>query len=158
MARRHGGFHILAWAAIVGGVMRLIEPLMPRMLQPRELHIFYFLIDVFLIFGFFGIGNAMARPGKIGAALGVIGLLVIRSGPIAGIELYQAGAALTLVGAAIIGVDILHRRARSGIAAVLFIASLVLGLAALLQTATPAAFAAGVAFGLGFLIEGIALL
>jgi len=157
--RRHGGFHILALAAIIGGVLRLIEPLMARALHGAQLHTFYVLVDICLVLGFFGIGNAMARLGKVGAALGVIGLLLIRICPIAGIELYQAGAALTLFGAAFIGVDILRRGGKSKIAAVLFIAALVLGLAALLpHTAMPAAFAAGIAFGLGFVIQGIALL
>ncbi|HEY4123177.1 MAG TPA: hypothetical protein VGM36_01105 [Rhizomicrobium sp.] len=159
MARRHSGFHILTFAAIAGGILRLIEPLMERALHGAGLYAFYVLIDVFLILGFVGIGNAMARLGKIGAAFGVIGLLMIRIGPVAGIALYQAGAALTLFGAAIIGVDILQRGAKSTLAAVLFIAALALGLAALLpQMAMPAALAAGIAFGLGFIVEGIVLL
>jgi len=158
MARRHSGFHILALAAIVGGILRLIEPLLEHALHGAALHTFYVLIDVFLILGFIGFGMAAGKPGKAGAAIGVIGLLLIRIGAATGQPLYQVGAALALFGGAFIGVDILYRRARSGLAAVLLIGALVLGLAALLQTATPAAFAAGVAFGLGFVIEGIALL
>lgn len=158
MARKHGGFHILALAAILGGILRLIEPLMARVLQAPELHTFYVLVDVFLILGFFGIGDATVRLGRIGAALGVIGLLMIRIGPVAGITLYQAGAALTLFGAAFIGIDILKRGTDSRIAAVLFIAALAIGLTALIpQMAMPAAFAAGIAFGLGFVIQGVVL-
>ncbi|HEY7977179.1 MAG TPA: hypothetical protein VID67_03220 [Rhizomicrobium sp.] len=155
---RNGRIHILALAAIVGGILRLIEPLMEHALNAARLHTFYVLVDVFLILGFFGIGDAMARLGRIGAALGVIGLLMIRIGPVAGITLYQAGAALTLFGVAFIGIDILQRNTDSRIAAVLFIAALVIGLAALIpQMAMPAAFAAGMAFGLGFLVQGVVL-
>lgn len=158
MARKHGGFHLLAWAAILGGILRLSEPFLERVLHGTALHTFYALIDVFLILGFIGFGMAAGKPGKAGAAIGVIGLLLIRIGPVTGLELYQAGAALALFGGALIGMDILHRRAKSGLAAILLIGALVLGLAALLKTTTPAAFAAGAAFGLGFVIEGIALL
>jgi hypothetical protein len=159
MARKRGGFHILALAAIVGGVLRLIEPLMERAIHGAALHAFYVLIDVFLILGFIGFGMAMAQLGKVGAAIGVIGLLLIRVGAAAGITLYQPGAALSLFGAAFIGVDIFQRHAKSRLAAVLFVAALVLGLAALLpQWAMPAAFAAGIVFGLAFIVEGIALL
>jgi hypothetical protein len=158
MARRHNGFHILALAAIVGGILRLIEPLLEHALHGAALHTFYVLIDVFLILGFIGFGMAAGKPGKAGAAIGVIGLVLIRAGAATGQPLYQVGAALALFGGALVGMDILHRRARSGLAAILLIGALVLGLAALLQTATPAALAAGVAFGLGFAIEGIALL
>lgn len=159
MARKHGGIRLLALAAIVGGVLRLIEPLMERAMHGVALHMFYVLIDVFLILGFIGFGMATGRLGKTGAAIGVIGLLLIRVGAATGMALYQPGAALALFGAAFIGADILQRRGKSRLAAVLFIAALVLGLVALLpQTAMPAAFAAGIAFGLGFVIEGIALL
>jgi hypothetical protein len=146
-------------AAIVGGILRLIEPLSERVLHGTALHTFYVLIDVFLILGFIGFGMAAGRLGKAGAATGAIGLLLIRIGAATGMALYQPGAALALFGAAFIGVDILQRRAKSRIAAVLFIAALVLGLAALLpQTAMPAALAAGIAFALGFILEGIVLL
>lgn len=159
MARRHGRHHFLALAAVLGGILRLIEPLMERALHRGGLPIFYVLVDVFLILGFIGIGMAMGRLGKAGAAIGVVGLLMIRIGAAAGVTLYQVGAALTLFGAAFIGVDILQRGGKSKIAAVLFIAALVLGLAGLLpQTAMPAAFAAGIAFAVGFILEGIALL
>src|SRR5690348_1598390 len=159
MARKHRGFHILALAAIAGGVLRLIEPLLERALRGEALHIAYMLIDVFLILGFIGFGMVAGRLGKAGAAIGILGLLMIRIGAVAGVALYQPGAALALFGAAFIGADILQRRAKSGLAAALFIAALVLGLAALVPHMTmPAAFAAGIAFGLGFVIEGIALL
>jgi hypothetical protein len=159
MARRHGGFHVLALAAIVGGILRLIEPLTERAIHGAALRTSYVLTDIFLILGFIGFGMATARLGKAGAAIGVVGLLLIRIGAATGMALYQPGAALALFGAAFIGVDILQRRAKSRLAAVLFIVALVLGLAALLpQTAMPAAFAAGIAFGLGFVLEGIALL
>jgi hypothetical protein len=157
--RRHGGFHILALAAIIGGVLRLIEPLLDRALHGAALHTYYVAIDIFLILGFIGFGMAAGKTGKAGAAIGAIGLLMIRVGAATGIALYQPGAALALFGAAFIGMDILQRGGRSKIAAILFVAALVLGLVALLpQTAMPAALAAGIAFGLGFVIQGIALL
>ncbi|HEY8947485.1 MAG TPA: hypothetical protein VIM56_01230 [Rhizomicrobium sp.] len=159
MAKRHSGFHILALAAIIGGILRLIEPWMDRALHGAALHTYYVVIDVFLILGFIAFGMAAGKLGKAGAAIGAIGLLMIRIGAATGAALYQPGAALALFGAAFVGVDILQRRGKSRLAAVLFVAALVLGLAALLpQTTMPAAFAAGIAFGLGFVIQGIALL
>lgn len=159
MARKHGGLHTLALAAIAGGVLRLIEPLMERALNGAALRTFYVLIDVFLILGFIGFGMAAGRLGKAGAAIGVAGLLMIRIGAVTGVAFYQPGAALALFGAAFIGADILQRRARSRLPAILFIAALAFGLAALAPNmAMPAALAAGIAFGLGFAIEGIALL
>ena len=129
MARKHHGIHLLALAAIIGGVLRLIEPLLDRALHGATLHTFYVLIDVFLIVGFIGFGLATARLGRAGAAIGVVGLLLIRIGAATGMALYQPGAALALFGAAFIGADILGRRAKSAPAAVLFIAALALGLA-----------------------------
>jgi hypothetical protein len=159
MARRHGGFHVLALAAIVGGVLRLIEPLMEHALHGATLRTYYVVIDVFLILGFIGFGMAAGKLGKAGAAIGVLGLLMIRIGAATGMALYQPGAALVLFGAAFAGVDILQRHAKSRLAGMLFVIALVLGLIALLpQTTIPAAFAAGIAFGLGFVIQGIALL
>jgi hypothetical protein len=116
-------------------------------------------IDVFLILGFIGFGMAAGKLGKAGAAIGAIGLLLIRIGAATGMALYQPGAALALFGAAFIGIDILQRHAKSRLAGMLFVIALVLGLIALVpQTTMPAAFAAGIAFGLGFVIQGIALL
>jgi hypothetical protein len=159
MARQHSGFHILALAAIIGGVLRLIEPLMERALHGATLRTYYIVIDVFLILGFIGFGMAAGKLGKAGAAIGALGLLMIRIGAATGMALYQPGAALALFGAAFIGVDILRRHAKSRLAGMLFVIALVLGLIALLpQTTMPAAFAAGIAFGLGFVIQGIALL
>ena len=159
MARTHGGLHLLALAAVVGGILRLIEPLMERAIHGAALQSFYVVIDVFLILGFIGFGMAAGKLGKAGAAIGMIGLLLVRAGDATGLALYQPGAALALFGAAFIGADILQRHAKSQLAGVILIAALVLGLIALLpQTAMPAALAAGTAFGLGFVIQGIALL
>jgi len=159
MARTQGGFRFLALAAIGGGLLRLIEPLTERAIHGVALQTSYVLTDIFLILGFIGFGMAAGRLGKAGAAIGVTGLLLIRIGAATGMALYQPGAALAVFGAAFIGADILQRRAKSRLAAVLFLAALALGLLALVpQTAMPAAFAAGIAFGLGFVLEGIALL
>lgn len=139
--------------------MRLIEPLTERAIDGAALRTSYVLTDILLILGFIGFAMATARLGKAGAAIGVTGLLMIRLGAATGVAFYQPGAALALFGAAFIGADILQRRTKSRPAAVLFIAALVLGLAALLpQTTMPAASAAGIAFALGFILEGMVLL
>jgi hypothetical protein len=149
----------LTWAGIGGGALRVVEPLVERVADPATLQASYALTDVLLIAGFIGFALPADRLGRFGCALGVSGLLLIRIGAIAALSLYPVGAALSLFGAAFLGWDILRRLAPSPIAAWLWIAALIVGLAALIpQIAMPAAFAAGTAFGLAFVIEGIALL
>ena len=154
---------LLGISAIAGGLLRLAEPYLAAVLDPRGLLLAYTLIDITLMLGLVGfylaLRERLSRLGIGGIVLAVAGLTIIRVGGLTGFQLYQLGAAITLFGTAFLAADLLLRKVPSRFAAVLWLVALAVGLAALLpQIAAPAAFAAGVAFVLAFIAEGAVIL
>lgn len=158
-----GWTRILAWTAILGGLLRVADNFLPAVTNEAGLQRAYALTDVALILGL--IGFFLALRGRLGwlglggVALAITGLVAVRIGAAADLNIYQMGAAIALFGTAFLGIEILLKNLPSPVAATLWIGALVLGLAALIpQMGMPAAFAAGIAFALGFVAEGFVLL
>ena len=146
----------LGFAAILGGVLRIANAFIWRLLGAHGAQITFALTDMALILGSFGF--ALALRGRIGwlghcgIALGIGGLLFVRIAAATGIGSYQAAAAVTLFGAAFLGADMLMRHAGSRLAAAMWVAALAAGLVSLIFP--PAAIAAAILFGAGFICQG----
>jgi len=147
-------------AAVAGGALRLAEPLLSGSLGGRPLQFVYFGIDVFLLLGltaWYG-----WRAGKLGIAgltgfvVGVTGILVIRSADLFAPRGYMIGATLLLTGLVVMNTPALVRRERPIWPPLLWLAALVCALASLGYV--PLAAVAGAAFGIGYMLAGIALL
>jgi hypothetical protein len=144
------------WAAVLGGALRIAAAFVPYTPQSPPLEAFYALIDVSILFGLAAIyareAEALGWPGLIAFAVAFAGLASI-VGPDAtmfGIDWYQAGATMAALGLAAFGAALLFAR-RMIVAALCWIA-----VPAVATIAPPlmAFQAAGVLFGLGFVMTG----
>lgn len=153
-----------AIAAILGGVLRVADSFTTQA-SAVTLAALYFTTDVFLLLGIAGIylsrRATIGVAGTIGSAIFALGILVVRVAAfgILGANGYQLGAAIALLGLAILSGETLLRRHGGTTSAVLWLVSLALGLVAMFGIA-PAILvvAAGVAFGAGFVAAGLEIL
>jgi hypothetical protein len=133
------------WAAVLGGALRIAAAFVPYTPQSPPLEAFYALI-------YAREAEALGWPGLIAFAVAFAGLASI-VGPDAtmfGIDWYQAGATMAALGLAAFGAALLFAR-RMIVAALCWIA-----VPAVATIAPPlmAFQAAGVLFGLGFVMTG----
>jgi hypothetical protein len=147
-------------AAIIGGALRLGEPLLRALFAGHDLQLSFFVIDVFLLFGLFGWyglrADRLGIPGLIGFGSGVIGILVIRGADLFAPQGYAIGASLLLAGLVVMNAPALMRWERPICPPLLWLAAFVLALASL--AFPPLAIAAGTVFGIGYVFAGVALL
>ncbi|MDI1365549.1 MAG: hypothetical protein PSX79_11905 [bacterium] len=169
---RRGTLWILAGvAAILGGLVDLTGPLLyPHLAEPARQAV-YVLIDGLLLFGLLGLQSATGRAigwlGLAGFVAAVSAVLLVRSSAtnVLGPQTYMLASSLWSIAMAVIGVALLRARAPYKVAAGLWIAALVIGLAGLAlkdqglaHRLAAAAFAlASVALGLGLIRQGRAL-
>ncbi len=148
-------------AAVLGGALRAADSFAAQAFSAGTLASLYFVTDVFLLLGIAGVylsrRATIGIAGTIGCAIFTLGILVVRAAAfgILGANGYQLGAAIALLGLAILSGETLLRRHGGTTSAVLWLVSLALGLVATFGIA-PAMFmlAAGVAFGAGFVAAG----
>lgn len=152
---------ILGLSAIAGGVLRVVDSFTTQSLSPATLAALYFATDLLLLLGIAGIyWSRKARlgiAGVVGAATFAFGIVLIRIAAfgVLGPNRYQLGAAIALLGLAILSAEILLRGDRTNAAAVLWLAALAFGIAGMLGVMTPImTIAAGVMFGAGFVLAG----
>ena len=161
-----------ALAAIAGGALRVANGFTTNLLPGPTLALLYLVTDVLLLLGVAGIWwrrrPALGAAGHIGVGIFVVGILLIRVAAfgVLGAGGYQAGAAVALLGLVVYSVETLIRRNASLCPPVLWLVSLACGILGALGVARAfptsafptSAFlsgAAGVTFGLGFVIAGI---
>jgi hypothetical protein len=153
-------FKLSGIAAVLGGGLRLAEPLLKRVLEGQQLQLAYFAIDVFLLLGLIGWygwrADKLGIAGVIGFVAGVFGILIIRSANLFAPQGYVIGATALLLGLAVMNVPTLMRRDGPICPPLLWLAAFVCGMASL--AFAPLAIAAGVLFGLGYIFAGVALL
>lgn len=155
---RMGGY-----AAIGGGVLKLVAAFIPYTPQSAFLEGLYGVIDAGLLFGFIATYLvAASRVGWIGLTSFVIALIALASilGPEAemfGIDFYQTGATVFTLGLTAFSVQLIRKRILM-VAASLWIASTLIG-AALTSIGSPFTFtAAGSALSAGFIVAGYSIL
>jgi hypothetical protein len=150
-------FQLSGFSAIAGGVLRVANASLAGALPSNALQFIYFATDVLLIFGLIGIYLAaraqIGWAGLAGVVAAIIGLLMVRSGDLFGG--YQTGAAVSLLGTALLGLAMFAgRQART--AALLWLASLAFALVSVVVPGLGlAAIVAGALYGLGVALAGI---
>lgn len=149
-------------AAIFGGAPRVLASFIPFREGVLGLEIFYGLIDLCLLFGLFAV--YLSESKKLGW-LGLVSFIVAASGlssivgpdvRLGSVDMYQLGAAATMIGLSGLSVAMLWAHVMQP-AALYWLAALGFGTASTL-TGSPFVFAlAGVVFGVGFVSAGVSL-
>lgn len=152
----------LGLAAIIGGVLRLIDSFVTQALPADTLAALYFATDVFLLLGIAGIylSRTLGVAGVIGVVTFVVGILLVRASAFAvlGPNGYQLAAAVALLGLVILSAESLLHRIDVASAA-LWLSSFVFGTMGVLGVMTSMmTILAGVAFGAGFIVAGWSIL
>lgn len=152
-------------AAIAGGAIDILGPFLiyPRLADPWA-HLVYVLIDLLLLLGMLGVrsvsGRSTGAVGLAGFVLAIFGVMLVRtsSARIFGEASYVIASSVWSIGMVIWAIGLL-RAGRFRIAAGLWIAALVIGLAGLaLKDQGPVAHMAKTAFILGFVVAGADLI
>jgi hypothetical protein len=96
-------------AAIVAGILRGISSFLPSSNNPNlTISILYLLTDIFLLFGIIGIYSFQYRQSRLwgvcGFILAIVGITIIRTGSISGINLYPIGASIFTLGMSLFAV------------------------------------------------------
>lgn len=157
----------LGACAVLGGVLRAGSAFIPSHMwgsDPR-VEVLSILIDVALLFGLMGVYfAARERLGWFGFAAFALAETGIASiiGPDTvafGVDTYQAGVAAISIGLALLGIQMLPKRAGSAVAAVCWILSLAIGAGGgAIGQGEFFFFLGGIAFALGFVFAGLSLL
>ena len=152
-------------AAMIGGVLRIVDGFVTQLYSLATLAILYLLTDIFLLLGIAGIywsrRETLGAAGTIGAAIFAIGIVLVRVSAVGalGADGYQLAAAVALIGLAILSAETLLRRDGRYLSAALWLLSLPLAVAGIIGIAPAAMMVlAGVAFGAGFVAAGAEVL
>lgn len=151
---------LAAVAAIVGGILRMVDAFAFEFLSSDESEVLFLVTDLALMFAMIGtyalLNVKLGWVGLIGFVVALVGFVLMRS---AGdyIDAYIRGALITAIGVVIFGIAVAFARELSVYGPVLWLVGLVAGLVAYWQESDWAFEFAGVAFGLGFVLLGVAL-
>jgi hypothetical protein len=150
-------------AAILAAILRAIAAFMPQTTAEAILQPLYFFTDAFILLGVIALyGWRHDRIGKLGFGgflLAIVGVLIIRSSKaLTGVDLYPAGALAFAVGLNILGISIWRAGALPAWIVLLWVLSVLAGIAASLAPALGLLFAvAGLTFAAGFYGAGYTL-
>ncbi|MCE7998863.1 MAG: hypothetical protein HEP70_08405 [Rhodobiaceae bacterium] len=156
-----------AFAALLGGVLRLISSFIPWVEGSGPLESFYFVIDVTLLFGLFAI--YLARAEQFGV-VGLVGFVIAAIGQAAiigpdhapfDLDVYYLGTQVIVTGLFLVAIDMLRVHAYPAWVAGLWIAVPLASLGIGAIDPSPygwAYFIGGLLFSLGFITAGAALL
>lgn len=152
-----------ARSAMIGGALRIVASFVPYTPESIVLETFYAIIDVLLLFGLLAIfgqfASQLGRAATVGLIVAIIGQASI-IGPDAtmfGVDFYLAGTAVLLAGLGLASAAMM----RAGImraTAACWLGCIALAVAATIAGLPILVAAAGVAFGIGFMLAGRALL
>jgi hypothetical protein len=155
---------VLGIGALAGGLLRVGNAFTAGTLSPQALQMPYALTDILLLIGLAGIllrwRVELQRLGFAGVAITAIGLTIIRATGFSSLAMqgYMIGAAVSVIGVALLGADMIWRRAGSRIAPYLWLASFTLAMWSAFGGQATLQALAGIAFGAGFVVAGIDLL
>jgi hypothetical protein len=155
---------LLAAGAIAGGLLRVANAFTTGVLSAQALQFSYALTDLLMLVGLAGIlltwRGELERLGYIGVGIAAIGLTVIRGTGFTSIAMqgYMIGAAIAVIGVAVLGADMLWRRIGNALAPIFWIASFGLAVAGAFGGWAALQALAGIAFGAGFVFAGIDVL
>jgi hypothetical protein len=153
-------------ATSLGAAIDILAPfaIYPRLVQPWP-HLVYVLIDLLLLCGMLGVRSVSGRStgplALTGFVLALLGVLLVRtsSANIFGEASYVIASSVWSIGMVVWSVDLLRTGKAFRIAAGLWIAAFVIGLAGLvLKDHGPVAHMAKMSFILGFVAAAVELL
>jgi hypothetical protein len=152
-----------ALAAIAGGILRIIDSFATAILSAGTLAVLYFATDIFLLLGIAAIylsrRSEIGIAGTLGAAVFTLGIVIVRVAAVLGMNGYQSGATIALLGLAILSGETLLLRHVGTAPAILWLLSLAFGVAGAIGLASGAMlFGAGIVFGAGFVVAGAEIL
>ena len=147
-------------AAIVAGILRGINSFLPSSNPNVTISILYLLTDIFLLFGIMGIYSFQHREsrswGLFGFLLAIVGIAIIRTGSIAGINLYPIGASIFTVGMSLFAVGSWIAKELPRWVSILWILSTIVGFMGYFIPGLNLLFVlSGVIFGIGFAGAGM---
>jgi hypothetical protein len=150
-------------AAICGGGLRVVAAFIPYTPGSAMLETLYAAIDVGLLFGliaiYLGSAGATGRLGLTGFCVSLTGLasIVGPDAPAFGIDFYQLGSAIFVLGLMPLAVQLIRLRIQR-LAGAAWLISAGLGLVAATSQSGWAFAGAGIALGAGFALGGASLL
>ncbi|NJM99396.1 MAG: hypothetical protein HC800_21675 [Phormidesmis sp. RL_2_1] len=147
-------------AAILAGILRGVNSFIPINAFSGATPILYLLTDIFLLFGVIGIYGFQHQESKLwgfcGFLLAIIGIATIRTGAIAGINLYPIGALTFAAGLSLFAVGSWIARKLPRWISVFWVLSTVVGFIGYFIPGLSLLFViSGVIFGIGFAGAGI---
>ncbi len=153
-------FRLVGAIAIVGGVMRAIDAFAVDFAGIDGAPTLFLVTDMLVLFAVIGLyarlSHAAGWLGLVGFAIAVVGIVTVRSaGDDIDMEVY--GTALGSLGMALFGIAVAVTRAFPIWGPILWVVALLIGAVAFASENDTLIEFAGVAFGLGFVVAGIAL-
>jgi hypothetical protein len=148
-------------AAIVAGILRSVNSFLLSSNNPNiTISILYLLTDIFLLFGIMGIYSFQHQEsrswGLFGFLLAIVGIAIIRTGSIAGANLYPVGASIFTVGMSLFAVGSWIARKLPHWVSVLWVLSTIVGFMGYFIPGLNLLFVlSGVIFGIGFAGAGM---
>jgi hypothetical protein len=89
-------------AAMIAGVLRGLSSFAPTVVAGDAIALLYLVTDIFLLFGMMGLYGFQRREsgawGLGGFWLAIVGLAIIRTGAVTGLNLYPIGAVIFAIG------------------------------------------------------------
>ena len=147
-------------AAILAGILRGINSFVPIDAPSGVVAILYLVTDIFLLFGIISMYGFQHQEsglwGFFGFLLTMIGIATIRTGEIAGVNLYPIGASTFTAGLSLFAVGSWIARKLPQWVSVFWVLSTIVGfIGYFIPSLNPLFIASGVIFGIGFAGAGI---
>jgi hypothetical protein len=148
-------------AAIIAGILRSVSSFLPSSIP--HLDLLYLLIDLCILFGMMGLYGFQHQEsglwGFFGFLLTIIGIGMIRTGVISGIQMYPIGASLFTLGLSLFAIGSWIASKLPRWISIFWILSTIVGFLGYFGSGINLLFVlSGVLFGVGFTGAGIKLL
>lgn len=147
-------------AAILAGILRGVNSFVPVDAPSVAIAILYLLTDIFILFGIIGMYGFQHQESRLwgffGFLLAIIGIAMIRTGAIFGVNLYPIGALIFAAGLNLFAVGSWIARKLPRWVSVLWVLSTIVGFIGYFIPGLNLLFVlSGVIFGIGFAGAGI---
>ena len=147
-------------ATIVAGILRGINSFLSSINPNATISILYLLTDIFLLFGMMGIYSFQHQQsrswGFFGFILAIVGIAIIRTGSISGVNLYPIGASIFTVGMSLLAVGSWLANKLPQWVSILWVLSTIVGFMGYFIPSLNLLFVmSGVIFGIGFAGAGM---
>jgi hypothetical protein len=147
-------------AAILAGILRGVNSFVPSSPPSGEIAILYLLTDIFILFGIIGMYGFQHQESRLwgffGFLLAIIGIAMIRTGAISGVNLYPIGASTFTVGLSLFAIGTWIAKKLPRWVSVFWVLSTIVGFMGYFIPSLSLLFViSGIIFGIGFAGAGI---